>query len=55
MVHLSVAIARFAEALFWSIAQAAGLALVGGLLGLAALVMAWRSICRVRSGARHHD
>ena len=31
MVHLSVAIARFAETLFWGIAQAAGLALVGGL------------------------
>ena len=30
MVHLSVAIARFAETLFWGIAQAAGLALIGG-------------------------
>ena len=27
MVHLSVAIAKFAETLFWGIAQAAGLAI----------------------------
>lgn len=42
MVHLSVAIAKFAEALFWGIAQAAGLALVGGAFAIAALLVAYR-------------
>ncbi len=42
MVHLSLAIAKFAEALFWGIVQAAGMALVGGALAIAALLIAWR-------------
>jgi len=46
MVHLSVAIARFAETLFWGIAQAAGLALVGGAFGIAALLLGWRMMRR---------
>ncbi len=46
MVHLSVAIARFAETLFWGIAQAAGLALVGGAFAIAALLIGWRMMRR---------
>jgi len=46
MVHLSVAIAKFAETLFWGIAQAAGLALVGGAFAIAALVIGWRMMRR---------
>ena len=46
MVHLSVAIARFAETLFWGIAQAAGLALVAGALGMIALLVGWRAVRR---------
>ncbi|WP_293988760.1 hypothetical protein [Sphingomonas sp.] len=48
MVHLSVAIARFAETLFWGIAQAAGLALIGGATGIAALLIGWRMMRRRR-------
>jgi hypothetical protein len=48
MVHLSVAIARFAEALFWGIAQAAGLALIGSAFGIAALLLGWRLMHRRR-------
>ena len=48
MVHLSVAIARFAETLFWGIAQAAGLALVAGAVGMIALLIGWRSMRRRR-------
>ena len=48
MVHLSVAIAKFAEALFWGIAQAAGLALVGGAFAIAALLIGWRMARRAR-------
>jgi hypothetical protein len=46
MVHLSVAIARFAETLFWGIAQAAGLALLGGAFAIAALAIGWRMMRR---------
>jgi hypothetical protein len=46
MVHLSVAIARFAETLFWGIAQAAGLALVGGAFAIAVLLIGWRMMRR---------
>jgi hypothetical protein len=48
MVHLSVAIARFAETLFWGIAQAAGLALIGGAFAIAALLIGWRTMRRRR-------
>jgi len=48
MVHLSVAIARFAETLFWGIAQAAGLALIGGAMAIAALLIGWRTMRRRR-------
>ena len=48
MVHLSVAIARFAQTLFWGIAQAAGLALIGGAFGMAALLIGWRMMHRRR-------
>lgn len=48
MVHLSVAIARFAETLFWGIAQAAGLALIGGAFAIAALLIGWRLMHRRR-------
>jgi multisubunit Na+/H+ antiporter MnhB subunit len=48
MVHLSVAIAKFAEALFWGIAQAAGLAFIGGAFGIAALLIGWRHMRRRR-------
>ncbi len=42
MVHLSIAIAKFAQTLFWGMAQAAGLALVGGAFAIAALLIGWR-------------
>jgi len=48
MVHLSVAIAKFAETLFWGIAQAAGLALIGGAFAIAALFVGWRTMRRRR-------
>ncbi|HEX4694385.1 hypothetical protein [Sphingomonas sp.] len=48
MVHLSVAIARFAETLFWGIAQAAGLALIGTAFAIAALLVGWRMMRRRR-------
>lgn len=48
MVHLSVAIAKFAETLFWGIAQAAGLALVGGAIGMIVLLIGWRTMRRRR-------
>jgi len=48
MVHLSVAIAKFAEALFWGIAQAAGLALVGSGFAIVALLIGWRMMRRAR-------
>jgi multisubunit Na+/H+ antiporter MnhB subunit len=48
MVHISVAIARFAESLFWGIAEAAGLALIGGAMAIAALLIGWRSMRRRR-------
>ncbi|MGN6819714.1 MAG: hypothetical protein ACTHJR_13685 [Sphingomonas sp.] len=46
MVHLSVAIAKFAQTLFWGIVHAAGLALVAGAFALAALVIGWRMMRR---------
>ncbi len=46
MVHLSIAIAKFAQTLFWGMAQAAGLALVGGAFAIAALVIGWRMMRR---------
>ena len=48
MVHLSVAIAKFAETLFWGIAQAAGLALIAGALGMVVLLIGWRTMRRKR-------
>ena len=48
MVHLSVAIAKFAEALFWGIAQAAGLAMIGTAFAIAALFFGWRHMRRRR-------
>ncbi len=45
MVHLSVAVARFFEILFWAILQAAGAivgVLVAGGLVLAGVVLWWR-------------
>jgi hypothetical protein len=48
MVHLSVAIAKFAETLFWGIAQAAGLALIAGAVGMAILLIGWRTVRRKR-------
>jgi len=48
MVHLSVAIAQFAQTLFWGIAQAAGLALVIGAVGIVGLLIGWRTMRRRR-------
>lgn len=48
MVHLSVAIAQFAQTLFWGIAQAAGLALVTGAVAITGLVIGWRMMRRRR-------
>lgn len=46
MVHITVAIAKFVEALFWGIFQAAGLALVGMAIALSALWLGWRHVRR---------
>ena len=48
MVHLSVAIAQFAQTLFWGITQAAGLALVAAAVGAIGLVIGWRAVRRRR-------
>lgn len=48
MVHLSVAIAQFAQTLFWGIAQAAGLALVAAAVGAVGLLIGWRVVRRRR-------
>ncbi|MBN8808133.1 MAG: hypothetical protein J0I47_07840 [Sphingomonas sp.] len=48
MVHISVAIARFVESLFWGIAQAAGLALIGTAFAIAVLLVSWRHMRRRR-------
>ncbi len=52
MVHLSVAIGRFAEILFWAILRAAGV--IGGviLLAMVALALAWGL---VRRAFRHRE
>jgi hypothetical protein len=52
LVHLSVAIGRFAEILFWAIMRAAGM--VAGLttLGLLALLLVWLGVRRAYRGRR---